>query len=208
MAIKTDGTLWAWGEGADGRLGDGGTTDRNSPVQIGSLTTWSKVACGLLFSTAIKTDGTLWAWGDNNDGALGDGSTTDRNSPVQIGSLTTWAESSGGKLGQLLRKTDGTLWAVGKNDDYGEAGQSNATNYSSPIQIGSLTTWIDIVRGSASAFALQSNGTFWAWGRNNQGQLGVGNTTNYSSPVQVGSDAWIKLPEQQTSSYSDAFAIK
>jgi alpha-tubulin suppressor-like RCC1 family protein len=94
--VKTDGTAWLWGAGNYGGLGLGNTTNYSSPVQLGALTTWSKVTSGKRFKEAIKTDGTLWAWGGNSFGALGDGTETARSSPVQIGALTTWVALSQG----------------------------------------------------------------------------------------------------------------
>ena len=82
MAIKTDGTLWAWGEGSDGQLGFGNTSNTSSPAQVGALTTWSQVKGGRKSTYAIKTDGTLWAWGAGSDGALGHNNTTNLSSPV------------------------------------------------------------------------------------------------------------------------------
>jgi alpha-tubulin suppressor-like RCC1 family protein len=96
-AIKTDGTMWAWGRNDNGQLGLGNTTDRSSPVQIGALTTWLTVAAGYTHRAAIKTNGTMWTWGRNNSGQLGIGDTTNRSSPVQIGALTTWLTVAGGK---------------------------------------------------------------------------------------------------------------
>jgi alpha-tubulin suppressor-like RCC1 family protein len=87
VAIKTDGTLWAWGYNGDGELGDGTTVDKNIPVQIGTATNWKSVAAGLVHTVAIKTDGTLWAWGFNGSGQLGDvtsGEAQNKNAPVRI----------------------------------------------------------------------------------------------------------------------------
>ena len=138
--VKGDGTLWAWGNNPNGQLGLGDTSDRTSPVQVGSLTDWSEVAACGAFSLAVKTDGTLWAWGRNNVGQLGDGSSTDRSSPVQIGSLTNWfhiVPYGGGELRSLAVKTDGTLWFWGRSVTVG--------NFSSPTQVGSATDWTDII---------------------------------------------------------------
>ena len=93
-AVKTDGTLWMWGQGNNGRLGDGTTISRSSPVQIGALTTWAQVAAGNLNSFAVKTDGTLWAWGYGGSGNLGQNNTATTSSPVQIGSLLNWTQVS------------------------------------------------------------------------------------------------------------------
>jgi alpha-tubulin suppressor-like RCC1 family protein len=102
IAIKTNGTLWAWGTNADGQLGLGDITHRSSPIQIGALTNWSSIAKSHGdHSLAIKTDGTLWSWGRNDDGRLGDGTTTHRSSPVQIGTLTNWSQVYGGGFHSL-----------------------------------------------------------------------------------------------------------
>ena len=75
VALKTDGTLWAWGYNNYGGLGDGTTAHKSSPVQIGTATDWAQISAGDYHTVALKTDGTLWAWGYNNYGGLGDGTT-------------------------------------------------------------------------------------------------------------------------------------
>ena len=144
LAIKTDGTLWSWGLNDYGELGDGtsGAANRKlSPVQVGNLTNWAQVAAGYEFSLAIKTDGTLWSWGMNGSGQLGDGTSLLKSSPVQIGSLTTWRKVFASEGGSFALKTDGTLWSWGTNVSYGRLGLGDVTNRSSPVQVGSLTTW-------------------------------------------------------------------
>jgi alpha-tubulin suppressor-like RCC1 family protein len=96
VAVKTDGTLWAWGDNGFGQLGDGTTTARLTPVQVGTDTHWASVAAGAGHTVAVKTDGTLWAWGYNHYGELGDGTTTDRATPVQVGTDTHWARVAAG----------------------------------------------------------------------------------------------------------------
>jgi len=90
--------LYAWGDNSpNGQLGLGDTTDRSVPVQVGALTTWAKVTIGTAHTLSIKTDGTLWTWGDDSTGQLGLNlsNSADDSSPVQVGSLTTWLEVSG-----------------------------------------------------------------------------------------------------------------
>ena len=122
------GELWAWGHNEFGQLGLGDTTDRSSPVQVGSLNTWDTVAAAGRYAVAIKTDGTLWAWGRNDIGQLGLGDTIYRSSPVQVGSLNNWSKVSCRYSHSVAIKTDGTLWAWGRNS----AGQLGLGDTSKP----------------------------------------------------------------------------
>lgn len=186
FAIKSDGTLWAWGNNNTGQLGLGDTTNRSSPVQVGALTNWLRVSGGSYSAYAIKTDGTLWGWGSGGSGQLGKGNTNSYSSPVQIGSGTNWAWVEAGAIfAAYAIKTDGTLWSWGYNGN-GQLGLGNITDYSSPKQVGALTNWLKLSSGSYSAYAVKTDGTLWSWGLNNAGRLGLGNTTNYSSPKQIG----------------------
>jgi alpha-tubulin suppressor-like RCC1 family protein len=145
LATKTDGTLWAWGAGNGGVLGQNNTTYRSSPVQVGTDTTWSKITMNSSTSLAIKTDGTLWAWGANDWGQLGQNNTTYRSSPVQVGATTNWSEVNIGDVAVIAVKTDGTLWTWGFNRN-GVLGNNdwqpfNGGNKSSPVQLGTNTNW-------------------------------------------------------------------
>ncbi|MBM2814145.1 MAG: C-terminal target protein [Ignavibacteria bacterium] len=203
LAIKTDGTLWAWGYNSTGQLGDGTTTNRNSPVQIGSGTNWAMVATGGSHTLAIKSDGTLWAWGANSAGQLGDGTTTQRNSPVQIGTGTNWAMVATGGSHTLAIKSDGTLWAWGANSA-GQLGDGTTTQRNSPVQIGSGTNWATVAAGNSHTLAIKSDSTLWAWGANNYGQLGDGTLVNKNSPVQIstGVNNWAQF------SCGESFSVK
>ncbi|MBM2815382.1 MAG: C-terminal target protein [Ignavibacteria bacterium] len=186
LAIKSDGTLWAWGGNAYGQLGDGTITDKNTPVQIGSGTNWVKVSCGGAHTLAIKSDGTLWAWGRNIAGQLGDGTTTDKSTPVQIGTGTNWVVVSCAYGHTLAIKNDGTLWAWGWNIA-GQLGDGTLVNKSSPVRIGSGTNWALVSCRGSYTLAIKSDGTLWAWGDNDYGQLGDGTIIDRISPVQIGS---------------------
>jgi alpha-tubulin suppressor-like RCC1 family protein len=180
LALRPDGTLWAWGYNADGRLGDGTTTQRNSPVQIGNG--FAAIAAGSDgHSLAIKTDGTLWAWGTNSYGQLGDGTTIQRNSPVQIGTGFAAVSANGHSL---ALGADGTLWGWGPNT-YGQVG-TGATFLPvlEPVEIG--TGYVSIAAGGEHSLGVKSDGTLWAWGNNDHGQLGDGTTTMRTSPVEIG----------------------
>ncbi len=187
LSIKTDNTLWAYGNNFSGPLGDGSNTNRSSPVQVGALMDWASVTAGEGFSIAVKTDNTLWAWGFANNGRLGNGTTTPNlSSPVQIGALTDWASASAGESHSISIKTDGTLWAWGDAAN-GRLGDGTTTAKSSPVQIGSLTDWASVSAGFFHSLAIKTDGTLWAWGSASNGKLGNGTTTpNLSSPVQIG----------------------
>ena len=144
-AIKTDGTLWLWGNNDYGPLGTNDTASRSSPVQtVSGGTNWKLVACGAYHTAAIKTDGTLWSWGFNFYGGLGTNDTTPRSSPVQtVSGGTNWKLASSGKYYTAAIKTDGTLWLWGYNN-YGQIGTNNLTGYgySSPVQtVSAGTNW-------------------------------------------------------------------
>jgi len=186
--------LYSWGAGTSGALGLGNTTDYSSPKQVGSLTTWSKVAGGNKFTVVIKTDGSLWAWGYNVQGQLGLGNITAYSSPKQVGALTTWSIVASSQTSVYAIKTNGTLWSWGSNTS-GQLGLNSATYYfSSPNQVGALTTWSNVFPSGDSTLATKTDGTLWTWGYNGNGQLGLANTTNYSSPKQVGAlTTWSKV---------------
>jgi alpha-tubulin suppressor-like RCC1 family protein len=208
MSIKTDGTLWAWGNNGAGRLGTNNTTNFSSPVQVGTLTNWSKISSGFSHTMSIKTDGTLWAWGYNLNGQLGTGNTISYSSPVQVGTLNNWSQVSAGFDYTIGIRTDGTLWAWG-NNSYRALGTNNATSYSSPVQVGTLSNWSYVSAENFHTMAVKTDGTLWVWGENSNGQLGTGNTISYSSPVQVGTlNNWSKVYGSRVSFNSVSVAIK
>lgn len=179
--------LYTWGNNSVGALGLNDTTNRSSPVQVGTQIDWSTVACSTYDTFSIKTNGTLWAIGGGNYlGSLGLGDTTGRSSPVQVGALTTWSKiSAGPSFFTLAIKDNGTLWSWGYGSN-GQLGLNSTTNYSSPVQVGSLTNWLQVSAGNYTVGAVKTDGTIWVWGFNGFGNLGIGGTVTQSSPVQVG----------------------
>ena len=207
--VKTDGTLWVWGRGYYGLLGQNQphNTVRSSPTQIPG-TTWEKCYGVQYAAFATKTDGTMWAWGNNTSGQLGQNNLTQRSSPVQIGS-TDWSVVDGGAPangGGI--KTDGTLYLWGR-DPNGQLGQNQSGDNSarsSPTQVGSDTTWRSLSLGNKKTAAIKTDNTLWVWGRNNNGSLGLNqpDQTSYSSPVQIPGTTWSTI----SASYQCMYARK
>ena len=196
-AVKTDGTLWCWGYGAFGSMGDNTNVSKSSPVQtITGGTNWSTTAVGYSTVYGIKTDGTLWCWGRNSSGGLGDNTVVNRSSPVQtVTGGTNWSKVSSLYMHVAAIKTDGTLWLWGINSS-GQLGNGTTTNRSSPAQtVAGGTNWSQVAAGQDSTSAIKTDGTLWSWGINTYGQLGDNTVTSKSSPVQTvaGGTTWSKV---------------
>jgi alpha-tubulin suppressor-like RCC1 family protein len=180
LALKSNGTVWAWGKNEYRQLGDGTTTDRSAPVQVGGLSDVKAISSGGQHGLALKNDDTLWAWGKNQFGELGDGTTTNRSTPVQV--LSEVKAVAGGQLYTLALKKDGTVLAWGRNN-FGQLGTGTTTDSNTPVQV--LSDVKAIGTGYAHSLALKNDGTLWAWGKNEFGELGDGTTTQRNTPVQV-----------------------
>ena len=164
-AIKADGSVWGWGDNSYGQLGDGTTTNQNSPILTPGLTNVVAIAAGVRFSLALKTDGTVLAWGDNLFGQLGNGTTTNCYTPGQVTGLSNVTAIAVGFLHALAVKTNGTVWAWGENDA-GQLGNGSMTDSSLPVQAVGITnaTAISASRGSASTTWAVCGSVVWGWG--------------------------------------------
>jgi alpha-tubulin suppressor-like RCC1 family protein len=189
LAVRTNGTAWAWGFNQCSRLGDGTQTTRSSPVSvIGGITDWCQVSASTgTFSLAVRQNGTAWSWGFGSVGQLGTNNVSaECNSPVTVlGGFTDWCQISAGGVHSLAVRQNGTAWAWGWNPT-GELGDNTVVSKRSPISvIGGFTDWCQISAGYKHSLAVRTNGTAWSWGCNQYGQLGTNNTVSRSSPVSV-----------------------
>ena len=184
IALKNDGTVWAWGLNDDGQLGDGTTTQRNTPVQVIGLTDIIAVAGGYIHFVFLKNDGTVWSVGFNSDGQLGDGTITSRSTPVQVSLLTDIKAISAGHFHSIFLKNDGTVWSCGWNR-HGQLGDGTTTKRKKPIQVNSLNDITAIAGMGGHSLFLKNDGTVWGLGLNDYGQLGDGTITNKGTPQEM-----------------------
>ena len=200
LAIKTDGTLWAWGRNNFGQLGIGNTIDKNTPTQVGTDTDWLEIDASST-SMAQKNNGTLWTWGNNSYGQIGNGTfgfNTYVAIPTQVGTDTDWVKFSSATSHNYAIKSNGTLWGWGKNNssNQSELGTGDILPHYTPFQIGTETNWADIAGNGNYALALKNNNTLWGWGNNKVGALAIGlEAAQITVPTQTGNNTndWAKI---------------
>ena len=204
--------LYTWGDNNEGTLASNSPepSRRSSPTQVPG-TTWSAFANipgrSTMSSGAIKTDGTLWVWGRGGSGQLMQNNRTVYSSPIQVPGTnwgTTYDTFSMGYNHSASVKTDGTLWVCGYNL-YGNLGQNDRTQRSSPVQVGSGTDWSKVNAGHFRTLAIKTDGSLWSWGYNLFGELGVNtgpsSQVQYSSPAQVPGTTWKMVSDTGNNTY-------
>ncbi len=209
-AVRSDGTLWAWGYGLQGECGSTVTQNSNVPVQVDKVNTnYVSVysSASSWFGFAIRSDQTLWGWGSNSSGNLGDGTSTNRSTPVNEFWGATWLSVATGAAHTVGIQTDGSLWTWGDNSE-SELGDGTTTSTAYPEQINAGSTYLAVGAGSGSSFAISAaDNTLWSWGIDYAGscpncyQLGFSqlNFTPLNVPTQVGAGTWSAI---SSSNYS------
>jgi alpha-tubulin suppressor-like RCC1 family protein len=175
MALRSDGTVWVWGNNDAGELGNGTTTLSTTAIQVMGVSGVASIAAGGFSCYALKSDGTLWAWGDGSFGELADGANADSSVPVQITTISNVTSIASGDEDVLALKSDGTVWTWGRND-FGQLGDGTTTNRNLPVQAIGLTGVTALAPGFGSSLVTRSDGTVWGWGLNDWGQLADGTT--------------------------------
>jgi uncharacterized repeat protein (TIGR01451 family) len=184
LALKSNGTVWGWGNNFNAQLGDGtSVSPRTRPVQTAGLTNVKGIAAGNFYGAAVKTDGTVWMWG----APVLTGGSNLNTTPVQLSGIANVTAIAGGESHLLMLKADKSVWAIGSNL-LGELG-NDSTTFGPPVQVAGLSNVARIAAGQNFNLALKEDGTIWAWGRNTNGQLGPnGGSMNFvahPNPVQV-----------------------
>jgi alpha-tubulin suppressor-like RCC1 family protein len=189
LALKSNGTVWAWGNDGWGQLGNGKYMSSSSPIQVPGLSRVTGIAAGSLHNLALKSDGTVWGWGFNYFGQVGLGTSGNRGnvlSPVQVKGLAgVIAVAAGGDTSYAL-KSDGTVWAWGY-DGQGELGNGTGDEspHGAPTMAKNIGTAVAIAAGVEHGLAVLANGTVSAWGDNQTSELGAATTATcgfYRSP--------------------------
>ncbi len=184
LALRSDGTVWAWGENMAGQLGDGSSTSRTTPVQVQGLSSVIAVAAGARFSLALRSDGTVWAWGLGWYGELGNDALSRTSIPAQVPNLAGITAISAGYAHALALGADSNVWAWG-HGFYSQLGNGSTPRRSPPVRVQGLSQVLTISAGGYHSLALRSDGTVWAWGRGWSGELGNGSGDPSAVPVQV-----------------------
>lgn len=165
LAVRSDGTVWAWGDNDCGQLGNNTTTNSSVPVQAYNLTGMKGVAGAAAASIAVSSSGTVYEWG-----CIIGASTS--HIPVQVSGLSNITAVSAGFGSYYALRSDGTVWTWGSNS-------------SSPIEVSGLSNIVAIAAGDGYCLALDGSGNVWSWGSNTYGNLGNGNTSQETTPVEV-----------------------
>ena len=174
LAVTEDGSVWAWGNNADGQLGDGSTKSRIIPIRLGTIGDVGAISAGARHSVAMKNDGSVWSWGLNANGQLGDGTTNSRSTPARAGTFSDASRISAGHYHTaIVRGVAGTVWTWGANAD-GQLGDGTRIDRGVPVQALGLDDVREIAAGGHHTVALKSGGSVWTWGDNGLAQFDGG----------------------------------
>ncbi|HEV2764537.1 MAG TPA: S8 family serine peptidase, partial [Pyrinomonadaceae bacterium] len=190
LALKSDGTVWGWGEADKGQVYDGSLDNfKILPVQVSGVSGATAVAAGNGFGLALRNDGTVWAWGDNSLGQLGSAEVPlgKRNQAVRVRGLSNVTAVAAGSAHGLALRSDGTVWSWGWNG-VGELGlgDRDETAHVAPVRVRGLSNVLAVAAGNGTSMALKSDGTVWVWGGNFNGLVGQGPTVFFvGTPTQM-----------------------
>ena len=174
VALKTNGTLWAWGNNAQGQIGDGTNVNKYTPVMIGASYNWAVIECGFDFTVALKSSGDYNAWGGNNSGQLGNGTTINTNTPKSFDGPHFDRISVGYNHVAAIGYLTGGKWLyTWGNNSQGQLGTGVGPNKNTITQV-SADAYDGVVCGDSHTLFLKPDGQLIAKGKGSSGQLGYG----------------------------------
>ncbi|MES2764089.1 MAG: hypothetical protein V4677_17870 [Bacteroidota bacterium] len=184
LALKNDGTVWAWGIDTTGQLGDSSMLARNYPVRVHDLNNVVSISAGFDHALAVKSDGTVWGWGNGTFSNLGTGAQLTEREPILVAGINGVSSVSAGCFFSLALKNDGTVWGWGYNNE-GELGDGTTTMRSIPMQVTGMVNVRKISAGYQHSLALKNDSTIWAWGSNYYHAIGDGTGVTRTTAVQT-----------------------
>ncbi|NTX11126.1 chromosome condensation regulator RCC1 [Myxococcus sp. CA051A] len=188
LVLMEDGTVRAFGNNADGQLGDGTTTARDYPVTVLGLTDVVKLVAGSMHSVALKRDGTVWTWGRNTYGNLGTGTAGTQGRPTAevVPGLADVVDLANGRDHILAVHADGTVssWGLGVSGQLGNGTSGANTQSATPGKVPGATDVSAVFANGNYSFARRADGSLLAWGQNGNGQLGVGDDEDRAVPTE------------------------
>jgi alpha-tubulin suppressor-like RCC1 family protein len=187
-ALRSDGTLWSWGENIYADLGNGTIGGSSpTPAPVVGLTDVVGIAAAANSRYALRSDGTVWTWGINSEGQFGNGTTTGMSgTPAQVPSLTGVVSVAASYATGYAVLPDRTVVAWGSND-HGQAGVGHVGGryVTQPRPVLGLTEVEEIVGAGGNAYAVRADGSLWGWGLSVWYQLGVPSSSSVYSPQRI-----------------------
>jgi alpha-tubulin suppressor-like RCC1 family protein len=179
--VKSDGSIWCWGDNSRGQLGDGTLITRDSPVRVNGLGLSKMVSTGFRFSCALLMDDSVSCWGSGSYGQLGNGLGIDSLTPVAVDGLTSVKHLASSEYSTCATLNDGTVkcWGQGFTNFFADnhvQGQSL-----SPISIAGISNAVSVTIGYGSACALLNDASLRCWGENSYGEMGIGTTSPFEN---------------------------
>eukprot|EP00802_Teleaulax_amphioxeia_P010570 Tamp_10598.p1 GENE.Tamp_10598~~Tamp_10598.p1 ORF type:complete len:395 (+),score=-2.64 Tamp_10598:603-1787(+) len=195
-AVTKSGTLFTWGWGTDGCLGQGDKESRYQPTLV--LGPWAgeeenairMASCGRYHSAAVTRSGKVFAWGNGDDGQLGLGKKQSKLSPTQVmGALAKVhvAMVACGFHHTAALTDQGRVWTWGLGEE-GQLGHGDRSCKLEPTLVeGPLQTVTILMTacGNGHTTAVTASGAVYSWGRGSHGQLGLGDSASRTVPTRI-----------------------